>query len=105
MTNINNGKKIAFDGSTRWYKDGFLHREEDLPAVEKPNGNKEWWIDGYMHRINGPAIIWSYGDKEWWLNDNKLSEKEFNRWLEKKKLFDKLDNNLPEKLAQKILKI
>ena len=37
-------RKIG-NGSTRWYLNGQLHRE-DGPAVEYANGTKEWWVDG-----------------------------------------------------------
>ena len=41
-----------------------LHRDNDLPAVEYPNGDKEWWCLGIRHRLNGPAVI--YGNKQFW---------------------------------------
>lgn len=53
--------------STRWYKNGQLHRE-DGPAVEWVDGSKEWFIDGKHHRENGPAIEWDDGKREWYLN-------------------------------------
>ena len=39
-------------GSKKWYKDGKLHRDGDLPAVEYNDGTKEWWKDGeqYNHK-------------------------------------------------------
>ena len=41
----------------KWYKDGVLHRDNDLPAIEFANGNKEWYQNGNLHRDNDlPAI-------------------------------------------------
>ena len=54
----------------RWYLNGKLHREGDLPAVELSNGDKEWCINGKHHRDNNqPAVIRSSGDKFWCIND------------------------------------
>ena len=67
---IKNGFYEEQDGSLRWYKNGVLHRDNDLPAVIHANFNKEWWFEGKQHRENDlPAIEWSNGHKEWWYND------------------------------------
>ena len=55
-------------GNQTWYKNGKLHRNKGLPAVEWVNGSKEWYIDGKRHRDNGPATEWIYGTKEWYVN-------------------------------------
>jgi hypothetical protein len=33
-------------GTKRYYRDGVLHRDNDLPAVEYDNGSREWWVHG-----------------------------------------------------------
>jgi len=38
------------------YKNGLLHREDDLPAIEGPNGYKEWYMNGKLHREKGKAF-------------------------------------------------
>ena len=38
----------------------------------------EWYQNGQLHRLDGPAIECSNGDKEWYLNDESLTEDEFN---------------------------
>lgn len=43
-----------FDGTTRYFVKGVLHRE-DGPAVEG-NCRKRWYINGKLHRKDGPAI-------------------------------------------------
>ncbi len=44
------------------------HREDDLPAVEKYNGDKLWYKNGKLHRKDGPAIECSDGSKSWYKN-------------------------------------
>ena len=71
-----NGLLHSFDGQPalvvngrhqEWYKDGKLHREDDLPAIMNPY-YQEWWINGKRHRDgNRPAIIDS-DIQEWWKN-------------------------------------
>jgi hypothetical protein len=59
--------KVDPDGNKRWYKDGVLHRDGDLPAVEWSSGGKMWCKDGVLHR-NGdlPAIEYPNGTKKWY---------------------------------------
>jgi hypothetical protein len=50
-------------GEKRWYKNGLLHREGDLPARIVPEkDSKEWYYEGKYHREGGPATINRYGD-------------------------------------------
>jgi hypothetical protein len=59
--------KVGHVGNKIWYKDGVLHRDGDLPAVEWPSGTKIWYKDGKLHRDGDrPAIEWSDGSKEWY---------------------------------------
>ena len=86
--NGNHNNELA-DGTRRWtLPDGRLHRADDKPAVEYPNGDCEWWVDGVqhrdgdkpaiisqftetyykrglIHRIENPAVIYKNGRKEW----------------------------------------
>lgn len=51
-----------------WLRNGWLHRDDDLPAVEHPNGDLEWYFEGKCHRENGmPAIVRKNGAQEWWV--------------------------------------
>ena len=63
-------------GTTRWYLDDKLHRENG-PAVEYVDGSKKWFLDGKLHRADGPAIERADGTKEWYINGVQLSEAEF----------------------------
>ena len=57
------------DGSKRWYVNGLLHRDNDLPAIEYLNGDKYWFVNGKRHRDNDlPAIECLDGYKRWFLN-------------------------------------
>lgn len=60
------------DGSTRWYRNGLLHRD-DGPAWIRPDGTCEWYRDGHRHREDGPAIQRSDGSREYWLNGEIVS--------------------------------
>ena len=73
------------DGSKSWYKNGKRHRENDKPAIEYLSGTKVWYINGKRHRENDkPAIEWSNGRKEWWINDNFI-KLNFGKSLTKRK--------------------
>jgi len=62
-------KVEVYDNETVWRLDGKLHREGDLPAVERSEGHKEWWLNGKLHRENNkPAKILSNGSKLWFVN-------------------------------------
>lgn len=53
-----------------WYKDGKIHRDDDLPARITTNGDLEWWYEGKSHRTDDrAAYICSNGHSEWWFND------------------------------------
>ena len=64
---MKNGLIIEDDGTTGWYKDDKLHRE-DGPAVVYSNGDKVWALNGEPHRVNGPAAVYFCGNKLWYLN-------------------------------------
>jgi len=68
----NTGNKVFLDadGTTYWRNvDNFLHREGDLPAIERADGTKEWWKKGIRHRDGGlPAVEYVDGSKSWWVN-------------------------------------
>ena len=42
------------------------------------NGDKHWCLNGKLHREDGPAIERADGSKSWYLNDEELTEAEFN---------------------------
>ena len=42
------------------------------------DGSKHWCLNGKLHREDGPAIERADGSKSWYLNDEELTEAEFN---------------------------
>jgi len=60
--NIDGGKSV-------WYKNGVLHRDNDLPALIKLDNEIIWYKNGHIHRDNDlPAIINRLNDKSWYKN-------------------------------------
>ena len=58
------------------YKNGKLHRDGGLPAIEWANGTKEWWVNDKRHREGGlPAVESANGSKVWYVNDKEPSGK------------------------------
>lgn len=123
---LHEGENIRSDDIV-WMKNGKVHRE-DGPAIEHQSGYAAWYFEGRKHRLDGPAIIWSDGShewflnglrhredgpaitesdgsKEWWINDVQLTEEEFNQWLAKKHLNEKLQSSLKERPHDKRGKI
>jgi len=73
--------QVDADGTTRWYLNDQLHRE-DGPAVECSSGSKRWHLNGKLHREDGPAIELSNGSKFWYLNGKNLTEEEHKKATE-----------------------
>lgn len=63
------GHVTNFDGVKYWYKDGLLHRENDLPAIECPCGHKEWYIQGKLHREDDMPAKIDYGVTHYWYRE------------------------------------
>jgi hypothetical protein len=65
---------LNIDGSKKWYINGILHRDNNLPAIEYANGNKAWYVNGDRRCIGGKEtmIIDQYGNKEWYNINGRL---------------------------------
>ena len=61
------GHVVDMNGTTWWFKDGKLHRE-DGPAVIQANGYKAWYKEELRHREGGPAVIHPNGLKLFYEN-------------------------------------
>jgi hypothetical protein len=48
-------------------------------VIVYPNGDKAWFLNGLRHREDGPAEEYSTGTKAWCLNNESLTEEEFNK--------------------------
>lgn len=67
-------EKRFVDGSTEYYKDSYLHNDNDRPAVVHGK-HKEWWFHGMRHRVSdNPAITYKDGSKEWWFHGMRHRE-------------------------------
>ena len=73
MTTVKYSVEVEDSGDTFWFnKDGKLHRDGGLPAIEYASGYKAWWVKGKLHREGGlPAIEYPDGSKEWWVNGKR----------------------------------
>ncbi len=61
------------DGTEKWYKNGRLHRDNDLPAVITSYGGQVWCKNGERHRDNDlPAIIVDRDGIQVWYKNGKL---------------------------------
>jgi hypothetical protein len=51
-----------------WYKiingKSFIHKDDDLPAIEHSDGRLDWLSNGTFHRLYAPAVM--YGVFELW---------------------------------------
>ena len=61
--------------------------------------------NGKLHREDGPAWEASDGTKYWYLFDRSVTEEEFNHWLAKKQLNERLTEHLEVKPTGKRVKI
>jgi antitoxin component YwqK of YwqJK toxin-antitoxin module len=74
------------NGDKYWYKNGKIHRDDDLPAVVCYNSTKYWYQNGKLHRDNNlPAVIMRNGDKYWYENGNPVRYEKFS-WLKMLKI-------------------
>lgn len=115
-------------GNKEFFINGERHCDSG-PAIIL-NDRKEWWINGVKHREDGPAIeiasaipYWNAKGlkkalewfkynylkdafyKEWYVYGIKYNEEDFNQWLEKKSLNEKLQTSFSQKPHQKKHKI
>ena len=63
---------VASNGDEVWYKDGEVHREHDLPAVKYRDGELQWLKRGKRHRLGGPAVVMTDGEKYWFVDGRKV---------------------------------
>ena len=56
---------------------GQFHRIHG-PAVIYANGSEYWFRHDRLHRVDGPAINWADGTRSWYLDDQKLTEEQWN---------------------------
>lgn len=59
---------VTPNGFKLWYQNGELHRDNDLPAVERGHDYREWWVHGKQHRDNLPAVVIKGLRWQWWVH-------------------------------------
>ena len=57
------------DGHKEWCIRGKRHRDGDQPAVIYASGHQEWRQDGKLHRVGGAALEHPDGSEDWYVND------------------------------------
>ena len=68
---------VLNDGSRFYYQEDILHREDDLPAVEKVDGTRKWFNLGARHRLVGPAAIYPDGRKFYFIMGQAYKREKF----------------------------
>ena len=79
----------TINGTKYYYKNGKLHRDGDLPAIEYTNGRKCYYKNGEFHRDGDlPAIEESDGTKQYWKNGIEYTKEQvkFMTKMEKKRI-------------------
>ena len=89
MHRINGPATEFLDGEKWWLINGKRHRENNLPAIIRKDGNEEYWINGEeylfhengtkefidyygrLSRVYGAAVEYPNGDKEWWIDGKR----------------------------------
>ena len=81
---VDNGIKVILiqtytniGGTQKWYQNGKLHRDNDLPAIVLFDGSQSWSQNGKLHRDGGPAVEYANGDKFWSIDGKKFEEGSF----------------------------
>lgn len=81
-----------------------LPHNENGPAWQHEN-DKEYFVNGKRHRVDGPAVEHEDGHKEWFINGIEYTKEEFQQWLIKKEMNEKLKTTLEPKHKEKKKKI
>ena len=60
-------------GEKIWYKNGLIHRDNDLPAIMYISGSQYWYKNGLQHRDNDlPAVIYYDGEQKWYKDGQQI---------------------------------
>ncbi len=59
------------DSGFYYYKNGLLHRDNDLPAFESFLGEQEWYQNGKRHRDNDLPAVTRYDGLKMWFHHGK----------------------------------
>lgn len=82
LHSVNDQPAVVFaDGTKIWYRYGHIHRDNDLPAIERGNELHEWWQNNRRHRLKGPAVVKNRDgegneliQKEWYIHGERTRQ-------------------------------
>lgn len=84
-----NGPAVVYCSGELWYRNGLRHRLHG-PAVIFYDGHSEWYLHDKLHREDGPAVVYAGGGRvAWFLNDQFMTEEEFNEHMSVKRRVDR----------------
>lgn len=69
----------------KWFRNGKLHRDNDLPAYKHADGTKKWYKNGKLHRDNDLPAFTIMFCREWYKEgllhrDNDLPARDNGHW-------------------------
>lgn len=67
----------------KWYKEGELHRVGG-PALQHQS-TLHWYLEGELHNLEGPAVIDPAGPCQYWIYGVRMSKKEYNKEIARRK--------------------
>jgi len=63
-----------YNGYEKWFQNGELHRDNDLPAIIWEDGTQFWYQNGQRHRDNNlPAVISKCGNRIWYNHGRRIT--------------------------------
>jgi len=65
---VNDTIEVDEVGTSRWYRNGQLHREDGPAVVESDGTGIRWFRNGELHREDGPAFIDPKDGERWYRN-------------------------------------
>lgn len=89
LHSFNDNPAYSSLGINKWYKNGVLHRNNDLPAYIEEQFVLKWYNNGKIHRDNlKPAVKYVHENiaEEFWVNGEQLNEDDFRKYSLKNNL-------------------
>jgi hypothetical protein len=73
--------------------------------VQWRSGSTSYYVDGLLHREDGPAVKSINGAKDWWLNGREIIIDDLTKWhlVRMRKRYPKLYESIVEELAKRYL--
>jgi hypothetical protein len=112
LAGLQTGHSTSGYGTTRYYVNGQLHRDGDLPAViNVRDGLEEWWFNGVQHRDGGlPALVGAPSTylpayrqehrEEWWVHGVHERGEDLSATVVRKSVVDGIANSVSKLWCQ-----